>query len=342
MALSIKKYRVTAGRMAKGELVGFHYDASNHLLCIKPDSEEHRVVPLRVDSGVAGCVWGRMIFDVCLTQESTFLINFYASDIDEPVFSKASQLVGVVDGLLYEQKGRYLYIWIEVFCATEGWIKQMTFWTPDDPFIKAFPEIYRDQGDFFHRYLSVFSSIYMDFQDDIDNLHSLVDLDKASDKLLPLIGSWIGIELSPEIFSAKVMREILREAAFLNKYKGTKDVIYRIAQLIVRMDCIIVERNSFNGAMAHKNLEVINRLYGTTIYDYTLLIPRSPDPLIRRQLLMLLSQFTPVRVKVNLVFLKNSSSLDGYTYLDINAKLPTPHQASLDNCALLNGEGYIN
>ena len=39
---------------------------------------------------------------------------------------------------------------------------------PGDNFMQTFPEVYREKNSFFHRYLSVYSSIYNDFQEKLD------------------------------------------------------------------------------------------------------------------------------------------------------------------------------
>ncbi len=337
MAFAIKKFRISPRMLSEAQVEGFHFDETNQELVLDVDAIRHHVMPVRLDSGTNGCLWGRYILDISLPTESTFLVHYYASDMDLPAFTAASQVIGAEDGLLYEQKGRYLYLWIEVYGASWCNLRQMTVWTPSDPFMGTFPEIYREDGGFFHRYLSVFSSIYMDFQDKVDALHQLVDVECAPGKMLPHIGRWLGINLSEQLYDENMMRTILREAAFLHGNKGTKTVISRLAELIVGEPCVVIERSALNNALQIHDMELLDQLYGNSVYDYTILIPGTHDAVLCRRLQAMLQQFEPVRAKSNLVFLHNSSVLGAYTYLDVNANLMEEQWVTLDTHLFMDG-----
>lgn len=337
MAFAIKKFRISPKKLSEASLEGFSFDPEGQQLVLTPKGLRHVVAPFRLDSGTNGCVWGRYILDISLAKGSTFVVHYFASDVEIPHFEMASQQIGAEDGLLYEQRGRYLYIWIQVFGAKECTIRQMTVWTPGDPFIRTFPEIYREEGGFFHRYLSVFSSIYMDFQDKIDALHELVDVERAPAEMLPHIGSWLGITLSDQLFDETLMRTILREAAFLHGHKGTKAVIARLAEIIVGQPCIVIERSALNQSTQAQEMKLLNQLYGDSVYDYTILIPGDPNTETSRRLKAMLQQFQPVRAHANLVFLQSCSTLGAYTYLDVNASLQQQRFVSLDDYLFMDG-----
>lgn len=337
MAFAIKKFRISPKMLSEATVEGFVYDGTLQRLVLDSDSLSHWVEPFRLDSGTNGCPWGRYILDISLPRGSTFMVHYFATDVEIPHFANASQVIGAKDGLLYEQKGRYLYLWIQVLGATEGSLGQMTIWTPGDPFMQTFPQVFREEGGFFHRYLSVFSSIYMDFQDKIDALHRLVDVEYAPKEMLPHIGAWLGIKMSDQLYDEDMMRAILREAAFLHGHKGTKQVVVRLAEMITGQSCVVIERSALQGYHQLGDMELINRLYGETVYDYTILIPGKPDALMSRKLQDMLHQFQPVRANANLVFLQNSSTLGAYTYLDVNAALQTQTLVTLGDALVMDG-----
>lgn len=336
MAFGIKKFRISPKMLSEAELVGMEYRPDLQRLVINPDSPTHRVTPFRLDSGTNGCPWGRYILDIDLPQGCTFTLDYYANDMEYYPHA-ASQVIGAKDGLLYEQKGRYLFLNIQIFGALEGSIGQMTIWTPGDPFMRTFPEVFREEGGFFHRYLSIFSSIYVDFQDKIDALHQLVDVERAPREMLPHIAAWLGIKMPEQLYEEELMRTILRQAAFLHGNKGTKQVVERLAEMIVGHPCIVMERSVLNDRHQLGDMELLNRLYGETVYDYTILIPQKSDPLLSRKLTTMLHQFQPARSNANLVFLQSSSTLGAYTYLDVNAALQSQSLVSLDENLFMDG-----
>lgn len=341
MAIPIKKYRLRAGRIKSGELVGFSYNADQDRLDIVPGASRCRMIPRRIDSATPGCIWGRVTVEAAFPQDSAFLLYYYASDLDEPRFDAASRMVGAFDGLLYEQQGRYLFLWIEVLGAEEGWVHQINLYTPGDTFMATFPEVYQEHGSFFHRYLSIFSSVYLDLQQKIDRLDDYLDLDRTPEKMLPLIGQWLGITLQPELFSAGQMRAVLNRAHFLNSHKGSRAAVEEIARLIAGSGCMVVERSRIGDGMQCGESETMKKLYGNSPYDYTLIIPCAPDARLREQLVALLHQFEPVRARANLVFLRESATLGSYTYLDVNAALRRTGCCAADSGMLMDAGGCL-
>lgn len=340
MAIPVKKYRIHKNRLLRAEREGF-LPAAGWSLSLNPLYGSHTLNPERIDSAVEGCIWGRMVIDAKLPENSALIVRFYASDEECPVPAQSARVINKLDLLLYQQKGRYLWIWIEILGGGEGSLNGIEVYTPGDTFLNTFPEIYKEQKGFFRRYLSVFSSIYMDFQQQIDTLHQYVDVETAPASMLSVLAEWMGLQVDDTILDESIMRELLRSAAWLNRYKGTRTAVQKIADIIMDEEVIILERNTLNVSRFVEDQEIFDRLYGSGVYDVTILIRDSYDEKKRSQLLFVLNQFKPVKTRVNLVFLKERGVLDRYSYMDINAALYKSQEGKLDYGIPMDGSSRI-
>ncbi len=341
MALGIHKYRLSPRTLAGGTLEGFSYDKEENTIQLDPKSPVHRMVPLRLDSGVEGCIWGRIQLDIQLPPEATFLLHYFASDGNTDYYEQADQIVGGRDGLLNGQQGRYLQLWLEVYGAQTCTVGPWEVWTPDDPFLKTFPQIYREDKGFLKQYLSIFSSIYLDFQDEIENLHQWVDVERAPADKLPALAAWMGVDLSPQLFTPDQMRDLLVRLPKFQAYKGSPQIIKELAELLTGHKTVLVERTNLQDFTTAETQETLDQLYGDTVFDYTLLIHGQVEDQTRKQLECLLRQFQPARSKSNLVFLKPNAHLGTYGYLDVNACLHQASTAVLDGVDSLSGDKVL-
>lgn len=335
MAIPIKKYRLKTSRLKDGMERGFF--AGENGVSLTPDEQIHVLRPERLDSAMESCVWGRLVMDASLPADSVLTVCVYASDEERLVPELCTRTVDARDLLLYGQEGRYLWLWLEIVGMGEGIIREIQVYTPGDIFLNTFPEIYREQGSFFHRYLSIFSSIYLDFQQEIDRLHQWIDLETAPPEVLPVLADWLGIQVEDSLLESADLRELLKQAPYLIRYKGTKGAMERLARLLLDAEVIVVERGKRQD-MDSRFEKACNRLYGTGAYDITILAVREYDESLKNRLLCLLDQFKPVRCQVNLVFIKRNSILGGYCYLDLNATIHESRPGTLERgCALDDG-----
>lgn len=336
MAIPIKKYGLRKSRLAEGIETGF--TAGEDGVYLTAGEQVHVLRPERLDSAMEACAWGRLVIDGNLPADSVMTVCVYASDEERLVPEQCTRTVDARDLLLYEQRGRYLWLWLEIVGAGEGVIQEIQVYTPGDIFLNTFPEIYREHGSFFHRYLSIFSSLYLDFQQKIDALHTRIDLELAPPSVLPVLVDWLGIEVEDSLLGSEDLRNLLREAPYLIRYKGTKGAIERLSGLLLDAEVIVVERGKEHDS-DRRFREAANRLYGTGAFDITILAMREYDESLKNRLLCLLDQFKPVRSQVNLVFMRRNSILGGYCYLDINATLHESAAGMLDGgCALDDGD----
>lgn len=362
MAEPIKRYVLGKKRLQDAYRKGFVVEEDGTLLLTQTDVF-HTLYFKHLDSAELDFKWGRLKLNAKLEEEVIFGIYAFASNellhftaqgeiqIDQLLSNetisdqekkqfflqkKASKYVNQADILLYEQQGRYLWIFLEVIGKSQGRIQDITMTTPGDIFMQNFPEVYREHGSFLHRYLSIFSSISLDFQKQIQERERYLDLNTAPKDLLLVFASWLGLEIDVDFLTEKQMRRLLKGAYLLNKKKGTKRAIELLIKILLDEEAILLERSFLEEYIEPKDRRIYNRLYGESLHDFTILIAHKPDEKLHAQLLFLIDQFKPMHSHVNIVFLSDCMRMDAYCYLDMNAKLHQTVKGVLDQEQILN------
>jgi phage tail-like protein len=323
----------------------------------------------RIDGGHRSCKWGRLRFTAQSDEGAIPVVHAFATDDEqliasgevttydsvllnphEPVGRKrslfelaaASKFVGKEDVLLYEQEGRYLWLCVEILGQGRVVLRNFEVFTPRDNFLGSFPEIYRIDGEFFHRYLAVFSSLYYDLQNTIDSMDSLVDADTAPKEALPILAGWLGLEPDEGALSETQFRLLLKAAYEIIRAKGTRKAVHDVLSVFLDQPFYIIEQRETKDIMAGRDREVCGRLYGDSSFDLTILVRHEPDERLRDGLRYLIRQFAPLRARVEIVFLENTNRLDDYTYCDINARITGFDAGRLDeSTAMLDRAHYI-
>ena len=354
-------YSIRKNRIESGLTVGFTLQEDGTLTM--DESQARHILYLRaLDCATLDGTWGRISFEADYSEnmtcyvyakalnESMFYRSDYPKNIDDFLCDpeegyeikreflervEAKKHVNKNDILLYEQTGRYLYLVIEFVGEGSGWLRNIRVDRRGDSFMQTFPEIYHARGEFFHRYLSIFSSIYTDFQQDIESLPDLLDIDKCPIQLLTTYGSWLGIDLACDIQSEQILRTLVREAYELNKIKGTKKAISRIAEIMLGEEVLILEHNIMKDYLSDR--EDITALYGNSIYDVIMLVDHPVSELEKSQLMYVLNQFKPLRSRIHIVHLKSDGVLDSHSYLDMNARVFEVENAGLDESQVMDG-----
>lgn len=308
---------------------GIEDDAQWGRLHLDWELDEDMVVTAYVAATNSKYVWQddqQFYFDEVLHDEETspdLKRNFME-------YIQAKKVINQQNVLLYDLNGRYLYIMIEVQGLGKGKFSHIFVDNQGDLFMDTFPEVYREHGGFFHRYLSVFSSVYMDFQEKIDNVTEILDIDTAPVELLPTFGRWMGLDISGDFLKEERMRQLVKEAYQLNRMKGTKAALERVSEIILGEKVIVLEKNVLRGDTQASSQELYEELYGSGTYDVTMLIHTYVPENQKFQLLFLLNQFKPVRSRLKVRFLEPKGDLDGHTYLDMNAVVAEVAQGVLD------------
>ncbi len=341
-------YSIKNNRIKQGFVEGFKLEDDNTLV-LDENERDHTVFLKPIDGVVDSANWGRLTCNLLLSEEIVCYIYVIASDTldivigegqsialgdylcskDEPTYKKISMMnslgakrfVNTNDILLYELEGRYLFVALEILGNGKASIGRIRIGSRGDNFMGAFPEVYRERNSFFHRYLSIFSSIYNDISEQNEKLYEILDLDKCSPDLLEMYGSWFGIDLRGGFLPEDVLRKLVKEAYQLNRMKGTRWVIERILQIMLGEDTAILE----------------NRLQDGGTFEVTVLIKRKLTEELRHQITFILDQFRPVRTRIRLLQMEQDAIMDGNSYLDMNATIPGEKHVVLDEEALYDG-----
>ena len=355
-----RNYSIKRNRLMTSYLSGFEIKDGDRLEILTEDFS-HQFILGKIDGITEDAKWGRLKFDYELDEGMILMVYVFATNMQEfnrkmvitniedfllgdDEFStkkKYFELVGAKkiinqnDILLYDLEGRYLHILIEITGSGEGYIQNMSVNNQGDFYMESLPEVYQDYGSFLHRYLSVFSSLFIDLQEKIENFDDIFDLDKAPVSALVLFGKWLGIDLSGNFLSEDKLRQIVKEGYNLNRMKGTKAAIERLTEIILEEKVIILEKNM----VQNQNLdnEVYENLYGKGNYDITMLIKSYVPENEKSQLMFLIKQFVPVRCNLNIRFLDETGGLDDHLYMDINTQITDNPLGELDVRQIMDG-----
>ncbi|MCR5388987.1 MAG: hypothetical protein K6E56_07055 [Lachnospiraceae bacterium] len=349
-------FTIKKNRIKRSSITGFK-ETEDLLLSADPDASPGGVFLDVLDSGEKGMLWGRFVMDLTASEERAWYIYAYATD--DPVITSGNRRLDIgaylksdasvlekedflkrlgakrfaqkSDILIYGCKGRYLFMSIIIKERGVFDIKGMRLDKEGDIFLDIFPEIYRQRGSFFHRFISVFAEIYHDRQAEIDALPKLLDIDTCPAELLFVYAKWLGIEIIPNSFSEEVMRQIVKEAWQLNRMKGSKWALERIVEIVLDEKPLILEQNTIASYESGEEEKEISSLRPEDRYGVTILIKSHPEEDKKTFLFQLLNQFRPIRSRIRIVELNNESLLDANSYLDVNAMVFKLKDATLDN-----------
>ncbi len=350
-------FSIRKNRIEQGYYRGFVL-AEDGTLSTDDQCQNHYLYLRAIDSGVLDATWGRMSVQCKLADSSVLIV--YATAHNEDSFYREGELVKIVDflcnpeeshaikkefykqvngkkfinqgdALLYGLKGRYLYLMLEVVGGEPSQIESIRINQQGDQFISTFPGVYQERNSFFHRYLSVFSSIYNDFQDRIDDVADLLDLETCPTELLPVYAGWLGIEIWESFEKEPWLRTLVQEAYQLNRMKGTKSALERVAEIVLDEKVLVLESNVMRQYVEEEQLANFKRLYGNSRYDVTVLVKKELTGAERGKLLFLLEQFKPIRCRLHIMNLQQNGMLNSHSYLDMNSKMVQNRVGCLDD-----------
>lgn len=358
-----RKYSIRQNRFKRSFLSGFEIGGEDVLRC-RPDVYHSLFICDCIDGIESEAKWGRFHLDFQLEEDMVVAVYAVALDqkeipwkggyadlgslfMDSEISAEekikilevleAKKHINRKDILLYELEGRYLYFCVEVLGLGKGELKNLFVNNQGDIFIDTFPEVYREYGSFFHRYMSVYSSLYMDFQEKIDNVEQFLDIDTAPVQLLPIFCQWMGVDVSGDFLTENRLRTLVKEAYHLNRTKGTKEALLRVCEIILDEKVVILEKNVIRENTQAETHKIYEQLYGNGFYDVTILVRTFVPENQKSQLEFLLNQFKPVRSRLRIKFLDQKDSLDGHVYMDVNAQVMDTRNVVLDERAGLDG-----
>ncbi len=353
------RYSIRKNRIKSGCMEGFVFGQTGSL-AVDENSMYHILLLKGIDSTVSGAGWGRFSFGVAGGEDLMYItyaqaidnteqaerLNRTLTDPDIAAPEKLSALkkagakrfIKANDCLLYDLKGRYLFIALEALGEGNLTISNMVIDSIGDNFMQTFPEVYRERGSFFHRYISIFSSIYNDFQGKIDSLYRILDVDTCSEEQLIIYGDWLGIHLREGLLPIEAMRKLVKEGYELNRMKGTKAAIERVLEIILGEKPVIIEHNQVRKVMKDEESDLPPQFEVRSLYDVTILVKCHLTEELRHQVVFLLDQFKPVRTRISVSQMDERPTSDSNSFLDVNTVLPgSGASVRLDENASLSG-----
>jgi P2-related tail formation protein len=158
-------------------------------------------------------------------------------------------------------------------------------------------------------------------QNKIDNIDRFLDIDTAPKEFLIVFAGWLGVELDSDLLNDSQLRELMRNLFELNKYKGTRRAIEKIAGIFCGRAFFIIEND--------------------TPLSFTVLINQPSDEKLHARLLFLLKLFKPVRTRVNIVFACDVGAIDSGCYLDVNSSIVQMGGGKLDERCFSDGKTLL-
>lgn len=269
----------------------------------------------------AGMEWLRL----SLTVSGPVLVRVYVTDSEpasltdqtEPALERSA-----ADLLLYGVKGRFLRFTVE----PGGHLRSYELTFPGLSIDSLLPSVM--QGDeTLRKLLGVYQSLYMDLNRELARFPAR--LDPLGPAPLPELARWLGA--SSWMGRGLPEPELLAGAVELNRLRGTKEGLRRLAKLVTGQECEIVEEFQWKQtARTVRELEDCARLYGSDRSGVTLLFSAEVSEERLSRLKAVLEDFIPLGIPCAVVRLEESMTLDQHSYLDSGVRMMDPPPAELD------------
>ena len=249
---------------------------------------------------------------------------------------------GFSDMLLFEVRGRYLWIAVELFAQGGPPAKLGNFqvYFPKQSWISYLPEVYQasDQNQFLERYLAVFQVLYESMNDKIRGIPGLLDVDKTSEENLAPLADWLDITGS-YIWNSGQLRQLLRQAVQLYKMRGTREGIRRMIRLYTGGEAYIVERHQLEPYMGNeRSKRMLTMLYGSSPDVISVIMEKeyAPTQKAYHTLWRVIEEMKPAQIEVELVVLEPYMYLGGHTYMGINSAFGVYRDVRLDDQSMVS------
>lgn len=319
-----------------------------------------------LDSREDDTQWHRLTFQSMGGEEEPYLVTVFAGDrlilqngrdvpslvadetipFEEKLLSMGNYIkkrsAGFSDMLLFEVRGRYLWIAVELFAQGSPPPKLGNFqvYFPKQSWISYLPEVYQasDPNQFLERYLAVFQVLYESMNDKIRGIPGLLDVDRTSEENLVRLAEWLDIAGS-HIWNSWQLRQLLKQAVGLYKMRGTREGIRRMIRLYTGGEAYIVERHQLEPYMENESgRRILTRLYGSSPDVISVIMGKEyvPDQKAYHTLLRVIEEMKPAQIEVELVVLEPYMYLGGHTYMGINSAFGVYRDVRLDDRSMVS------
>lgn len=254
--------------------------------------------------------------------------------------------INTQDILLTNLLGRYFYLLIKIQGQADG---AFTFWGaktefPKNTFLEYFPEVYRQNNDFFERYISIFQTLYLNLEKEVDALPDRLDYEKAQGEDLIALAEWAGlhkiwIDEAMQNGGEEGIRRLIASANELQSAKGTCNVLELLMKLLYGRDTDVLEYYKWFEDIEKnpKLLTTYRRLYGKEDTVSIFLDEEQgklPDREQTDRMQKAAAQVLPIGTKLRMIPIRKNSHLDTHCYLGKNSRLASPAGMQTDQARL--------
>lgn len=325
-----------------------------------------------LDSLEAGTNWHKAVLDCSIPSNAVFVFTYFAMDTNfillngkqvlldsfiqesknnekekKALFEQLAngRFVHPKDVLLTNAVGRYLWFSLEIQAGYEGCIRRLSFWFSVPSLVKLLPDCFeepKEEGDFLHRFLSIFQTMYDTVQEEINTISAYFDPSLLDEKELPWLAEWVGSPLL-EGWSEKIQRKWIQNSFSLIQKKGTLQGLSELLSLVTQATPRILETYrimEFYSPVVYE--ENYRNLYGRGLYSFLVLFEE--NELVSNeewkeeqleQIQNLISWYKPAYTYGTLVLLKPYLILGQHCYLGINSTVSAVSAFQLDHTAVL-------
>lgn len=317
-----------------------------------------------LDSGQPETEWHKIEIDALAVSDTQYNIRYYASDEQELILGlsrvrlddyvaddsvsagdKLAALSGLwsrplrdaEDALLFDAKGRYLWIYLELVGSEHHApaIRSMKVHFPRDSYLRYLPAIYEHQAasrDFLSRYLSLFQTMLEEMDRTIADMPRSLEPSQASGESLRWLLGWIGIE-AEDFWTETQLRQLLLHAPTLHTMRGTRLAMELLLTIFTGEKPIILEYEQVRPLRENPELgEVSDQLYAADPHTFNVLVKAEhvETDVKRAAVQQLIDAFKPVFSQCKLVILQPWVYMDLHSYLGMNTVLSEPTLLTLD------------
>lgn len=313
------------------------------------------------DSGHTGESWQSLHLDLDMT-ECRFEVVAAASDEDLRVqmadsnlsMEEKAELILSLDGINRENCtdlllnglcGRYYYMMLRFFSPGEGSfvIRGARMEFPQNSFLEYFPEIYRQGNDFFERFISIYQTMYLDLEREVDALVDRLDYEKAFGADLIELADWAGldklwIQEAVRDGSEDRLRRLIANTSKIQAGRGTAEALKLLFQILYDRDIKIMEYHYWYELLKtdQELMQLYVKLYGGNdgIAVFLVDVEDTPAQEQRDRMNAVIQSVLPIGMKARIICMEDNSHMDNHCYLDKNSRLTVPEGVQTDNTRL--------
>jgi len=211
----------------------------------------------RFDSTIEECHWHRIALELVPAEKARLDVFFHASDkqmtVEEieaddawqPLVHSPQDTKVCSDALFFAGVGRYLHLKFTFFGdgAHSYEVAQCNVYFERLSYLRYLPAVYQEDPrgrDFMERFLSLFESLNLEVEEEIEHMARFFDPDVVRNEFLEWLGAWLAL-LQDKNWSEQKRRTFLRRAYHLYTLRGTAAGLSELVGLFTGAEVTIIE-----------------------------------------------------------------------------------------------------